>query len=412
MRLLFCPLDSPGFVFSAIAIAKQLEARGHEAVFATGRGAAAVLEREGLRRISLGRTDMASFGVGRWWDAREILLQLKHVEHALALSAADVVVANELTLGPILAARRHRLPLGIIGLATYLLPSRRLDLHGDDEAIERARWRASELNRFMAQAVGLLGGTLESPMEEEELSTLGDLYLLQSVDALEQSAEWLPRRVHLVGACQWQPPGRSNELDAWMEDAATRKRPVIYAQPGRSFKDKGFWSELVGAARRRGVKVVASLGRMDGGAPVANDEWLFTAGHVSQGSVLPHARAVVSSGHTTSVLGALQAGLPSLLLPRGSGTEDISERVRCAGAAKCLSLEGVSVEAMADALDEVMTSASLRGNAVRLGASFRSARGPVAAAELLERLGVQKQPVLRHDEATVPGHGSDAANSP
>jgi UDP:flavonoid glycosyltransferase YjiC (YdhE family) len=115
--------------------------------------------------------------------------------------------------------------------------------------------------------------------------------------------------------------------------------------------------------------------------------------HITQGQVLPYARAVISSGHTTSVLGALTHGLPSLLLPNGSGTEEIAGNCERAGAAICMAPETVNAESLRKAVKELLENSKLRQKALALKQAFNQVNGCEHAAELLE--GLATTPALR-----------------
>jgi UDP:flavonoid glycosyltransferase YjiC (YdhE family) len=121
----------------------------------------------------------------------------------------------------------------------------------------------------------------------------------------------------------------------------------------------------------------------------------FVRAHVPQCIVLPRAHAVICRGHTTSVLGALTHGLPSLLMLNGSGTEDITERCRHAGAAISLAPSMVTAETLQHAVDTLLHCSSLRRNAQALQQAFPQVHGLARAADLLEQLAVTRHPVLR-----------------
>ena len=382
MRYLFCPLASHGFVYPAIGIAEALSRRGDEVAFATGPAFAGAIARAGFERIPRGAKDGDSFEVSIWGHPLSAAMQVKHVEYALERFAPDVLVTSQLANGPLLVGEREGLPVAVVGLAAYLWPLWPRDAAPQSEADRLLEWRHADMMGHFNRVRSLFGMPqveahhLDSPLH-------GDLFMVQSVPALETCAGAFPRRVRCVGSCLWEPPEEADaELAAWLEDAVGAGQSVVYVQHGRSFDKPGFWSQLVDAFKDRPVRVAASVGRMDKEAGAVPAGW-FVRGHVPQGQVLRYASAVVSTGHTSAVLGALSHGLPSLLIPSGSGTEDIAERCVGAGAALAVFDRDRDVPPLKALVDELLHGDSLRENAKRLREAFAEYDGCGLAAGLL-----------------------------
>jgi MGT family glycosyltransferase len=393
MRFLFCSLASHGFLYPAISIANALRARGHDVAFVTGSAFGKALRVAGFERIPNTDKDECSFQVGLWWEPHSVAEGVKHIEYALRHFAADVLVGQHLTFGPLMVGEHRSLPVAILGPAAYLWPASTslTDGHPQSEAEARLVWRYGEMMKHYNQARQLF----QLPLCNQtygETPLLGDVFLLQSVRELEENIELLPERVHLVGACLWEPPqsdAESNaELSRWLKESEASSKPLIYVQPGRSFQDQGFWPYAIEALGYDSVRVAASIGRMDDEVGQIPGNF-FVRSHVPQGLVLPRARAVISSGHTTSVLGALTHGLPCVLIPNGSGTEEIAERCHRAGVALCLPHSEVSAEKLIRAVRRVLECSSLRRSAQSLQQAFTKINGPERAADLIQRVGQQ-----------------------
>lgn len=395
MKYLFCSLASHGFVYSAIGIALALCRRNHEVAFVTGPAFSKTLMQANIERIPFGAKDGESFQLQQWADPLAIEKQVKHIEYALEYFAPDVLVSHELTLGPLLVGELYNLPVAVLGLAAYLwqasesLMKRLPQLYNYSIVV----WRYREMMRYYNQARKLFQ-LPQNNANFRETPLIGDLFLLQSVPELEGNVDVLPSRVHLVGACLWEPPQTDAALLDWLEEAVASTEPAIYVQPGRSFEQPGFWLHLVKALKEQPIRVVTATGRMD--SEVASiPANFFVRHHIPQGLVLPYARAVISSGHTNPVLGALTHGLPSLLIPNGRGTEDIAERCQQAGVAICLPEYAVTAEALGQAVRELLNNSNLWSNVQLLKCAFTKTDGCERAANLLEVLGVSRSPVLR-----------------
>lgn len=395
MKFLFCSLSSYGFIYPAIGIAKTLRQRGHEVIFITSATFSKIISRAGFESITCAEKDNPGFQVWNWGEPFAVAIQVKYIEYGIKSFTPDVIVGQQLTIGPLITRKLHNIPVAILGLAAYLLPACEslLNRSPQTESEKRLVWRYEVMMQAYNQACELFGLS-HSFANFRETPLLGDLFLLRSVPELEGNIDILPDRVHLVGDCLWEPFLFDDKLICWLKKFDTSTNPLIYVQPGRSFQEPKFWSYLVDALKNRLVRVVASVGRMDGEIGEIPKNF-FVRNHVSQGLILPKAKAVISSGHTTSVLGAITHKLPSLIIPRGSGTEDIAERCQRAGGAICLSLSHVTAETMREAVDKLLDCLQLQKNAQLLQQAFVKANGLDRTADLLELLVLIRHPVSR-----------------
>ncbi|HEY0481800.1 MAG TPA: nucleotide disphospho-sugar-binding domain-containing protein [Kofleriaceae bacterium] len=396
MRVLLCPIASHGFVYPAIAVARALQRRGHSVAFATGQAFTETLAQVDLERIPRGASDGASFGIERWFDPLNVVMQVKHIEYALRRFAPDVLVSHPLALGPLLVRQRLGVPVAVLGMAAHLWPVSTAP--AVTEAEQRLAWRHDAMMRHLDDARALLH--LEAtPATPAASPLLGDLFLLQSVPELVTDLDRLPRQAHLVGACSWEPPA-SEELRAWTRDAAASGEPLIYVHHGRSFDHPSFWPAVVSALGGGPFRVAAAIGRMDRATPVAPPNF-YVRDHLCQGAVLPHARAVITGGNTTAALGALCHGLPSLMIPGGSEQPDVAELVARAGAALVLPITEATEHGVARAVEALLHGGELARRAQALERAFAKLDGPDTAALLIERLARTRAPVTRRDLAPV-----------
>lgn len=403
MRFLFCSLANHGMLYPAIGLALELRARGHEVAFATDPSMSGMLANVGLERLPRGDRDGESFRVELSGHPLEHTRQVKHVEHALARFPANVLVGQQLTLGPLIAGERQGLPVAVLGLGAYLWPT--------CQTLESERFRDFVLGRYEGfykpyLLTRYMFGLPELPERGyEDTPLMGDMFLLRSVPELEGPAQYLPPRVHMVGDCLWDEPVKDEALTGWLEQARAAGEVVVYAQPGRVFKVPGFWQKLAAALSDLPVRVVASVGRMD--SPVGEvPERFLVRRHVPQALVLPYASAVICSSTTTAVLGALREGVPLLLVPGGGGgeQEDLTDRCLRAGVAVQVPPSKVSPEALREALARVVESQELRHKVGQMREALARAGGLAKAADLLERLASQRGPVLREE-----GHEAQVA---
>ncbi len=302
MRLLLCPLSSPGFLFPAVAIGLELQGRGHDVAFVAPARLSTFLSAQGLRRLSGPRE--VGLETSAWHAPAAVAAQVRGLDAALERFRADVLVTSALALGPLIAGERRRIPVGVVGLLGPLLPAeerRRSEM--------QAAWDAGRA------AVGL------SPAPAERLR--GDLLLRRSVPELTDARP-------LIGACLWEPP-TPPAVGRWLAAARRSGDRVLYVHQARTFGAPGFWPHLA-AALPAGVRVAASTSRME--SPGRHPGALIGP-LVAQGAVLAQADAVVCSGNTTVALGALSAGRPLLTIPAGNEQHDVGAIIERAGAGLC-----------------------------------------------------------------------------
>jgi MGT family glycosyltransferase len=395
MKYLFCPLASPGYVFPAIAIARELTKRGHEVAFVTDPEYGEILAQEGFSRIPRGAQDGPSFQVPYWFKPLAVAMQFRHIEYAMGVFRPDVLVASILTLGPLFARELFGIPCAVIGLLPYLWPTADDSEPLETEAQLRRRWRYGETLGAFNNARELFKIPLIRRDTDAAASPfLGDLFLQRSIPGLGPDPGSLPDRVHLVGSCLWEPAQEDHALTAWLEHAHASRQPLLYVQQARSFGGPAFWPTLVERFAEEPMWIAASANRMDMAVGELPARWLVQP-HVAQGAVLARARAMIASGTTTAALGALSHGVPSLLISSGSEQPDVGELLGNAGAALHLPAEALTAERLRHLVTELCESESLRARAGSFQEAIRSLDGPRLAADLLERLGCERSPVTR-----------------
>jgi UDP:flavonoid glycosyltransferase YjiC (YdhE family) len=383
MRVLMCSLESPGFLFPAIGLAKALAARGHEVAFVTDRSAESRLAQAGFERLPRGERDGRSFETGQWLRPLAVALQVQHVEHAMARFAPDLLVGQALTLGPLVVGERWGIPVASQGLATYLWHGAGQQLSGSAAAAERRRQRQRDMLRLWKEARAQARlPALAARLDEGAL--LGDLFLLRSVAELH-GGPGLPGHLHLVGACLWEPAARNEELPAWIAAARRAGAPIAYVHHGRSFDGPLFWRAMVDAFGGGALRIAAGTGRLE---PALERQVAAGAFHLRRDldadGALRCADLMIGSATSSAVLGALSHGVPCLLIPHGGEQHDLAEQVERAGAGRILAAKMATPAALRRAVVEVLADASLRRGARELQLAFSRCDGFTLAVDLLE----------------------------
>lgn len=394
MRCLICSIATFGFLRPAIGIAQALQRRGHTVAFVTDVSMGPILKRAGMTRIPRGTVDGRSFVVELSGHPLDAARQSKHIDYAVAQFAPDLLVGQEIALGPLIASERHQLPLATLGLATYIWPTRKDPF--DLNRFALARHAGFESGYAMARDMLNMA---PRPIDPAQTPFIGDLLMLRSVPALESDPALLPPQVAFVGDCDWDLPTVDAEVTAWVAAARASGAPIVYAQPGRTFGMAGFWDQMVEAFGNQPVYVAASVGRWDGTAQAVPPNF-FVRGHVPQELVLPYARAVICSSTTTTVISALRYGVPLLLVPGTGGAEQVTLTYHCLNrqVAYGLEPEGLTARQLWEAFTSLIGDQTVAQQVRRIQHDLQQIGGSERAAALVE--GLAKEPRTKNQEPT------------
>lgn len=381
MRYLFCCLASYGYIYPALGIALKLRTQGHQVAFVTGSKFHYILTALEIPCITYPPLDQIAFNVKDWFLPESVVKQIQYTREGIQCFAPNAIIGHQLALGPLLAAEFCRLPILVLGFATYLWPLAQPLASRSSQSISLSQWRYDNaIERYNTFRRWLkLPITSVQPWDSP---LLGNIFCVQSVPELEGRTTVLPERVQLIGSCLWEPTQKDPNLEAWLDKEP--EKYLIYVQLGRSFEDGNIWSVLVDLLKDAPVRVVAAIGRMDDAAEFIPPNF-FVREHIHQGSILSKARLVISNGHSTSVLGAITHGLPSLLFPCGSGTEDIAERCINAGVAHLLPMDVTNTQIQA-MLDHILVDEGLRLRSENVKLAFQQIDGCQTAADLITTL--------------------------
>jgi UDP:flavonoid glycosyltransferase YjiC (YdhE family) len=102
---------------------------------------------------------------------------------------------------------------------------------------------------------------------------------------------------------------------------------------------------------------------------------------VPQRDVLPHAAALVCHGGSGTMLGALAAAIPMVIIPLGADQPDNARRVAAAGAG--LDLPAPDAPALRAAIERVLADTELRRGALRIAEEMASMASMESAVAVL-----------------------------
>ena len=433
-KLLFTVWPFAGHVNPAVAVGHALRARGHEVAFYTGTEALSILAGEGFRcfpfrevdeeRIyALMRRDFSYFA-SLWenlrrarafkaqlrdWLIGSVPGQLADLAAILAEWQPDVVVCETAFWGPILVLHETGpIPVAVFStVAACLLPGPDAPAWG--RGLPRPRNRTMRLRArlerrvvkwlsadFLAAVNRLRRQYALPPLRTSVTEFAGQLplYLVPSTPEFDYGRRDLPPSVEYVGPCLWDK-ACTDPPPAWLEHLP-RDRPLVHVTEGTIHVHEPFLLRAVARAfEDRPVQVVMTTGRHRDPAGLglgSLPSHIRVERYVPHSDLLPRTAVVVTMGGAGTVLAALKAGVPLVIVPTEWDKPENAQRVVEAGAGLRVEPKQCTPERVRAAVERVLREPSFRQSAQRLAEAFARYGGPAQAAERLEELAVRVPP--------------------
>ncbi len=308
----------------------------------------------------------------------------------------DAVVSSFFLLGPQIAAEAAGLPVAALMPNIYPLPAPGLPPFGTG-------WRPARgpLGRARDAAVTRLGGRLwarglpdvNAVRARLGLGPLGvvweqlahaDRVLVLTSPSFDFPAR-LPANVRYVGPRLDDPAW----VEPWQEPPGDE--PLVLVSLSTGHQDQlALLRRIVGALAELPVRATVTTGNAVDPAEVPAPARVQVLRSAPHGAVLQRAAAVVTHGGHGTVVKALAAGVPQLVLPMGRDQLDNAARVTARGAGLRLR-PGAGGRAIAAAVRRLLEEPGHREGARRMAERLRAERGRDAAADELEEL----RPVAR-----------------
>jgi MGT family glycosyltransferase len=214
------------------------------------------------------------------------------------------------------------------------------------------------------------------------------LYLIPSLPELDYDRHDQPPNVHYIGPCVWTKPAAAAP-PAWLDELPA-DRPWVHATEGTAQYQEPFL--LRATTRALGglpLQVVLTTGQSRDPATLGLDPLpsnVRVESWVSHDDLLPRCAAIVTTGGPATVIAALKAGVPLLMVPTFWEKSDNAQRVVEAGVGLRLAPRRCTPGRVRAAVTRLLEDPSFRANARAIARRLAAAPGPARAAELLERL--------------------------
>ncbi|MBK1649521.1 glycosyltransferase [Rhabdochromatium marinum] len=354
-----------GDVIPIYALARALQARGHQVTLATQTQHLCAARSLGLTAQALDQDLSATPNRAKpparalSWISNEAFggsaraLQAELQVLGPLVARADVVIGNQLALcGPLVAAQHDRpwiyCAVSPLGLASSDNPCLFPILHKLQRIAPAQPW----VNALSLAAVRGSSHFLSAPLRQVQarlgLTHLGHprfegLYsralnlLLTSPQFFHHTPAVPPNTV--VTGLTWQEAdflGQAEQLQRALEFIRAGSPPILYALGGHARAHPGdYFQESIRASRALGLRtLIIASSRLHAQLPSATD--VHVTSYLPYSKLFPHVQAVVHSGGIGTIGWALRHARPSLLVPQADDQFDNSHRVQSCGWARVL----------------------------------------------------------------------------
>jgi rhamnosyltransferase subunit B len=420
MRIVLTSFGTLGDIHPLIALAFELQRRGHQPVLAVpelfrpkivslGLEFAAVgpiLDPENNQLVAM----LMDIRKGTERTLREILfpaIRQSYQELLAAVQAkggADLMVAGELVYQAPIVAEVTRIPWASHVLAPLSFFSRydapvlppypmlaRLQpaLPGMGRVIARfARWVTRSWPAPIYQLRSELGlGTGPDPIFEAKHSPYLVLAMFSPLLG-EPQPDW-PKATKVTGFVFYDGDAGHRDLSPDLERFLREgPPPLVFTLGSAAVLDAGdFYQQSVQAAGLTGQRAVLLVGNDPRNVPSGVPENVCVANYAPYSKLFPHASVIIHQGGVGTTAQALRAGKTMLVMPYSHDQPDNARRVRRLGVARVIRRRRYTAELAARKITLLLEKSSVQHRAARIGERLSREDGLKAACDALETLG-------------------------
>jgi zeaxanthin glucosyltransferase len=408
-RIGLLSLQVPGHVHPSLALAAELQARGHRVFYLNVPGVQAACRRAGVELVAYGQRWFSpeAAGAATPLSARPgfafrmermdllTLAALEEVPGILEQLGVDLLIVDQLFPAGATLAEHAGLPF--VSLASALIVNREdgvppptvawpYDPSPAGVARNGAGWQA--FSHQFAPLLDLLNGRRErwglkpySDYLQDSFSPL--LQIAQQPPTLEFPRRELPAEMHLVGPLRRRAAVGESQPFPWQELDATR--PLVYASLG-TLQNSLEWifQVMLEALGKSEFQAVVSLG----GSSLMLDRAprnVLVVPYAPQKQLLQRAALCITHAGLNTSTDCLQAGVPMVAIPIASEQPGIAARLVWLGVAIMVPLQELTAERLREAILEIYGQSSYGERAREQARAIAALPEPVSdAARLVE----------------------------
>jgi rhamnosyltransferase subunit B len=415
MRIILNTFGSFGDIHPYMALALELQARGHVPVIATSNVYREKIESAGLQSVQV-RPNLPQPGdqaaelidkimqpkTGPRFLMEEVIypaLRDSYEDLLGAVAGADLLVTHPAAPAGPLVGRKTGMPW----VSTVLAPlsffsaydppvppfwqwTSKLNVLGPGFMkffldMMKSGYKANAVVKFRDE-LGL--SDAGNPMFEGQHSPTLVLALFSQVFAKPQP-DW-PRQARITGFCFYD--GRhETPMPAQLAQFLDAGPPPLVFTLGSSavWVARDFFDESIEAATRLGQRAVLLIGGERNRLPSLPDG-MIAIDYAPYELLLPRASVVVHHGGVGTTSQGLLAGVPALIVPFAFDQSDNADHARRLGASRTVYRDKYRAPRVAKELNELLARPEYKQNAIQVSNQLKHENGPGRAADLIEQL--------------------------
>lgn len=320
MNVLFVSSSNFGSIYPQLGIAHQLKSPNVSIGFLTDSHLGPLIQEEGFAFYGV-HTETDYFNIRVWAEEENISGQFKLIESVHPKFSFDLIITNDLCLGPYAFRLVSPIRIFTLGFGTWLYTVKGSE-HPETETRE---WRVKSMQEHFEKACDSIGLELKG---SSSFFPTEDAYFLRTVPELEPESDLLPKNVYFIGPQLWEP---ENKLSDSLRDFLETDQDVVYIQAGRVFDSGTFLQNLLLALSQRNYKILLDTHRSDE-EQIHHSEDIFQAPHIPMSACLPRCKLIISTGMSTPYLFAATTNTPHIVISSGgSGVSEVADRILKAG---------------------------------------------------------------------------------
>ncbi len=406
--VLFTALGSLGDLFPYLALATELQRRGHRATVLTS-----AVHREHIEQCGIGfraiepdldfenpdilKRALRQLTAPRFL-LRDVVLPMVRGQYENLLAAAresDLLVTHPLSFGGPLVAEKTGMPW----VSTVLAP---LSFHSnvDSPVVLTWMWGLREKMPGLNAAFNRLGirtthswpepvhrlrrelglKLAPNPLHEGQHSPTRVLALFSPLLASPQS-DWPPQTK--VTGFAFFDQGKSTIPAALEEFLAAGEPPIVFTLGSAAVSQPGtFYEESLKAVQRLGVRAIMLDGQGGEGTIIAPN--VLSVSWAPHAYLFPRARVVVHSGGVGTCAQGMRSGRPLLVIAYGFDQPDNALRLARLGVARKIARNSYNADRAVREISTLMNDPSYQTNAERVAKIMNAEHGTQTACDLLE----------------------------
>jgi len=381
MRIAFAANPALGHVLPLVPLATAAREAGHDVAVLGGAAIGPVLAAHGLRHVDAGPADLptmfAALGaeglsgprlaVAVWGRgfAEVIARPMAHALLALAETwRPDLLVHDDSEQGTWIAAERLGIP---------------------HVALQATAWRGAMM-RLSAEPAGRLREELGLPPDPALLTWHRVGFLATRPPGLLDPADPLPAGATPMRAVAIEDPGAS--AAPWLDEAPAQGRRIAVTLGTVAPERRApLLATILDALAGLNAEIVVAVGPgLDPSAFLPRRASIRLVSFVPMARLMPLSDLVISHGGSGTMLAALEAGRPMVILPMAADQPSNAAACRAAGAALVVEREAWTAPGIRAAVDLALADRSLGEAARRLRFEIEAMPMPHQLLPLLEAL--------------------------